>query len=359
MAKIALITDTHFGFKNDSFQFLEYFDKFYERVFFPKLAKAEVDGICHLGDIVDRRKYINYVTLNKFHSMFLERALAYPITVLVGNHDVPYRNTNEVNALSELLRRSKGVRVVSEPTETVFGSCSVLLMPWINSGNYGSCMSAIKETKSQVLFGHLEIKGFEMQRGQPSHDGFDMKVFDKFDVVCSGHFHRKSASGNISYLGAPYELTWADHDDARGFHFFDTETREIEFVKNPYSIYKKLWYNDSNKKLSEVMDIDTDSLRETHVKIIVTEKINPYWFEKYVDLVNGSGAYSVQVVDDHKNADSDIDDEEVERAEDTMTVISGYVNGLGLDGSSKSSLEKLMRDLYEKASKMEETSDSI
>lgn len=354
MAKIALVTDTHFGFKNDSREFLDYFAKFYDGVFFPTLRERGVTQVAHLGDIVDRRKYIGYVTLRRFHEMFLDRMRELDVWYLVGNHDVPYRNTNEVNALSELLRaREDHGRIVSEPMTVDFDGCEVMLMPWINSGNYASCMSAMRDTRAQVLFGHLEIKGFEMYRGQPSHEGFDRSVFDKFDVVCSGHFHRKSTDRNINYLGAPYELTWADYEDVKGFHIFDTATRELEFVRNPYSIYKKVWYDDDGKSMDEATRVDASAVSGSHVKIITVCKSNPYWFEKFVDAVNSAGPLSAQIVEDHKNMDSDFDDEDVERAEDTMSVIDGYVRNLPVSASVKTELDSLMRKLYNEASNME------
>lgn len=356
MGKIAIVTDTHFGFKNDSAQFLDHFAKFYDNVFFPTLRENGVKTIMHLGDIVDRRKYMSYTTLRRFHEMFLDKTDEFEVTVLVGNHDVPYRNTNEINALSEIFRQPRsGLRIVSEPVEEKIGSSSVLLMPWINSSNYNECMRAMRDSRAQVLFGHLEIKGFEMYRGQPSHEGFDRSVFDKFDIVCSGHFHRKSTDRNINYLGAPYELTWADYDDPRGFHFFDTEARELTFVRNPYSIYKKVWYTDKDRELSQVLDFDFASLSETNVKVIVTDKTNPYWFEKYIEQVNQSGAYSVQVVDDHKNLDSELSEDEVLDAEDTFSVITKYVQGLETDEDSKAELQAILRNLYIAAQNMEPT----
>ena len=34
--KIALVTDQHFGVRNDNTKFLDYFEKFYSNIFFPK-----------------------------------------------------------------------------------------------------------------------------------------------------------------------------------------------------------------------------------------------------------------------------------------------------------------------------------
>jgi predicted phosphodiesterase len=55
--KAALITDTHWGVRGDSKQFIDYFDRFYTDVFFPYILSNDVDTIFHLGDIVDRRKF--------------------------------------------------------------------------------------------------------------------------------------------------------------------------------------------------------------------------------------------------------------------------------------------------------------
>jgi hypothetical protein len=42
---------------------------------------------------------------------------------------------------------------------------------------------------------------------------------------------------NISYLGTPYEITFADVNEKKGFHVFDTETRVMEFVPNENKLF--------------------------------------------------------------------------------------------------------------------------
>ena len=60
--KIALLNDTHFGARNDSPAFLDYFMRFYNEIFFPYLKDNNIKTLIHLGDVVDRRKFINFKT---------------------------------------------------------------------------------------------------------------------------------------------------------------------------------------------------------------------------------------------------------------------------------------------------------
>ena len=105
--KIALITDQHFGSRGDNISINKYMVKFHEEVFFPYLEENNIDTIIHLGDIVDRRKFINFHTLNTLRTKFLNVLEQKSITmhILVGNHDTFYKNTNEINSQNELLNQ--------------------------------------------------------------------------------------------------------------------------------------------------------------------------------------------------------------------------------------------------------------
>lgn len=351
--KIAILGDLHFGARNDSQEFYTYFDKFFNEVYFPEITKRNIQHVIQLGDIVDRRKFINYLTLNKLRS-FVDKHIDLGINlhVLIGNHDVPYKNTNEINSMEELFSNHKFVHSYSEPKEIDIDGCNLLMMPWINSSNFSTCMDIIKNTKSQILFGHLEIKGFEMYRGMPSHEGFEAAMFDKFDTVFSGHFHRKSESGNIHYLGTPYEITWSDYNDPRGFHIWDTETRELEFIRNPNKMFRKLWYDDTDKTLDEILNNNFDSLRASYIKVVVQAKTNPYWFDLFINRIYEVAPLDVTVIDDHHNMDNISADDLANEAEDTLTILSKYIENLET-GVNKNELDKLMRNLYNEALSME------
>jgi len=343
--KIALINDTHAGARGDSLLFNEFFFKFWENVFFPYLKEHDIQHICHLGDFVDRRKFINYTILNSWRKRFFDKMIEQNITmdVIVGNHDVTYKNTNEINALHELFDSYNNVNVYIDPVEKEYDGVNVSLIPWINSSNYQSSLEFLKTTKSQIIFGHFEISGFEMDRGNICHEGMSPETFNRFDIVLSGHFHHKSSKGNITYLGNQYEMTWADCGDQRGFHVFDTETRELQFIPNPYKMFHKMYYDDKTQDFELWKSHDYEQYKDSYVKIVVMNKENPYMFETILDNLYKIGIADVSIVEDFTETKDDAAD--VDQAEDTITIINKYIDGLTINVQSDK-LKTLIKEIY-------------
>ena len=351
--KIALVTDTHFGARNDNTAFADYFGKFYTDIFFPYLKENNIDTIIHLGDIVDRRKYINYQTQAHMQKDFIDPIIEnnYTMHVIIGNHDTYYKNTNEINSMQQLYGTTGYEKIKwydNNPAVLNFDGCDIMLLPWLCSNNIEPFMKEVDKTTAQVLFGHLELKGFEMYRGAINDHGFDSSLFNKFDIVCSGHFHHKSTVGNINYLGSPYEITWSDFDDPRGFHIFDTDDRTIEFVKNPYTMFNKIFYDDENQTMEYVVNQNYERLANSYVKVIIKNKTNPYWFDMFMEKLEKVNPIHIQVVEDHLNLDLESDDDIVSEAEDTMTILHKYIDNLEVN-VNKTQLETTIKDLYSEA----------
>jgi hypothetical protein len=176
-----------------------------------------------------------------------------------------------------------------------------------------------------------------------SFDGHPASMFKAFQRVFSGHFHHRSTTGNITYLGNPYEITWSDYNDPRGFHIYDTETMETEFIQNPYSMFHKIYYDDDKLDYGELSQYE-----DCYVKIIVQKKNNTYLFETLMDKLIDVGVGHISVVDNLFDIE-DIGDDigSMEDVEDTMSVIRSCVDGLEIQ--NKESLNKLMQDLYNEA----------
>jgi DNA repair exonuclease SbcCD nuclease subunit len=152
--KVALITDTHFGARSDSIPFDNFFAKFYTEVFFPHLEQAGIKTIIHLGDVFDRRKFINYNTLKKCREYFFDKArdLGIDVHMIAGNHDTFFKNTNEVNSLDLLLREYGNVITYSDAEEIKLDGKNLLLVPWICSGNYAETMEVVDKSNAQAVF---------------------------------------------------------------------------------------------------------------------------------------------------------------------------------------------------------------
>ena len=350
--KIALITDTHWGVRNDNIAFMDNSKFFLDNVFFPYLEKYGIDTVIHLGDLVDRRKYINFNTLNRLKEDFLDPLMGRKIntTLIAGNHDTYFKNTNELNALRELVYGSKyGFDIIDKYAEVVkFDNLPILLTPWICDDNRKQVLEQIQRVGASVCAGHLEIQGFEMYRGSVVSHGDDRSIFSRFDLVLSGHYHHRSTDGTIFYLGSHGEFTWSDYDDPRGFHILDTETLELTFVENPYKMFKKVWYNDADENFLN-SDIDYSQYKNTMLKIIVTNKTNPYWFDKFVENIESENPINLQIVEDHLNLNLEDDMEIVNEAESTLDIFKKYIEGYEIKNLDKKKLSNKITELYNEA----------
>lgn len=348
--KLALITDLHFGVRNDHTAFADFQEKFYDNIFFPYLKDHDIDTIVDLGDTFDRRKYINFVSLDRAKRMFFDpiEKNQYKLHTLVGNHDSFYKNTLEINSMNLLAEHYENIRIYEQPEIATFDDLDIVMLPWICASNQDEVFELCRNTSAQILFAHLELSGYQMYKGQAIHHGMDDDWLRKFDIVCTGHYHTKSVTGNINYLGCPYEMTWSDFDDTKGFHIFDTDTRELEFIENPYKMFHKIQYNDQDKIMEQIVNQDFSLYRNSFVKVIVSEKNNPYWFDMFIEKLEKNDPVHVQVVEDHLNLDLESDDDIVNEAEDTLTILSKYIDGLEAS-VDKGKLETTIKDLYSEA----------
>lgn len=344
--KICILGDTHFGMRGDSLLFHDYYKKFYETVFFPFLIENNIKVIFQLGDLFDRRKFINFNSLYMARKYFFDRCRDEKIELhtLLGNHDVSFKNTLEVNSSQLLLKEYDNITVYKDFCKVTFDD-TIDIVPWICEENEQEIMKQISESKSQICFGHFEITGFEMDRGNVCHEGIDKVSLSRYDVVLTGHFHHKSTKDNITYVGTPGEMTWSDYQDERGFHIFDTFARELTFIRNPYTMFNKILYDDESQDFDFYKNFDYQKFKNTYVKIVVVKKTNAFLFDSVIENLIKSGAADVSIVEEFSDISITEDEELINQAEDTMTILSKYIDGLQTNVDSEK-LKTLLRELY-------------
>ena len=340
--KIAILGDTHFGVRGDSIKFHDYYRKFYENEFFPYLEKNNISYIFQLGDLFDRRKYINFNTLalakDYFFNPIASRGLHF--YTLLGNHDIFWKESLEVNSTG-LVLGEYNINLINEPTKIEIENTSIDMIPWICKENQQEVFEYIDQSKSDLCFGHFEIAGFPMYKGMVGHHGLSHEMFSKYERVLSGHYHTRSKQENIEYVGTPYEMTWQDYNDPRGFSVFDTETRELEFIRNPYTIHEKITYDDKNH---DPIDLSTIDIKDKYVKLAVVNKTDLYKFDQFVNEMYTKDAYEIKIIEDF----SEFNDGEIStdiNIEDTMSILSNYVDSVETE-ENKEEIKSVLKELY-------------
>ena len=340
--KVALITDTHFGVRKGSQIFHDYFERFYVDTFYPTLEQRGIRTVLHLGDCFDVRKGIDYWSLDWAKRVFfgpLER-MGIDLGMVVGNHDIFYKNSLKLNAINLNLGEYSNISIFGRPETTLVEGTEIFMVPWISEDNSDRFVEELKSSDARFCMGHLELTGFYANQNYQCEHGTDPNVFSKFDKVFSGHFHKRSTSNNITYLGNSYQLYWNDVDEVRGFHIFDLDTGELEFIPNPHSMFQKIYYDESQTKL-----FNPNKYKDSFIKIIVEGKSTPAKLGVFVDKLYKVGVHDIKVIEQF-NLGVD-DDVEVE-GEDTLTTLTNYVMAMD-DTTNKDAIIEIFKTLYVEA----------
>ena len=262
---------------------------------FPYLSEQGIKNIIHLGDYYENRRQINVKALNSNREVFLDRLRADKITmdIICGNHDTYFKNTNELNSLKELMGHYiNEVNIIMEPTVLEYDGLNFGFVPWICSENEERCHDFLNNCSADVIGGHFELNGFDMLRGVPCTHGMSAENLHRFELVLSGHYHVKSNQDNIHYLGSQMEFFWNDAHDDKFFHILDTETRELTPVKNPLTMFQRVYYDDTKEDYSE---FDTSRFDNQFVKIVVMNKSDSFTFDRFVDRVMQREVYDLKL----------------------------------------------------------------
>ena len=285
--------------------------------------------------------------------MFFDPAREFKIHMLVGNHDAYFKNSNHINSVSLTCNEYDNITVYQDTPEVIeIEGHHIFLVPWIASNNRATALNMIGKAKADIVMGHLEINGSEMVPGLYCDHGLDRNLFKRYERVFSGHYHTQQDDGHIRYLGAPYEITWNDYNTAKGFHIYDTATREFEFYQNPHRMFKKIFYDDSQ---TDVLNMDLTEYANTYVKIFVVNKTDFYTFDKFVDRCYQEGDfYELKIVEDFSDLDpNSIADEALEEVEDTLTLLEKYVDEIDSVSLDKKKLNRLLKMLYIESQEIE------
>lgn len=322
----------------------------------PFIREHNIKHVIHAGDLVDRRKYINVNTAHRLrHDFLIPLNELCEIHIIAGNHDEYYKDTYRVNSLEEFVAgRYKNIKTYSSPTTITIDGFDFFLLPWITKEAEKECYDAVENSKASVCIAHLELDGFEMQKGLLSDHGWNHKIFKEFDQVFTGHYHHRSTVDNIHYIGALCEHIWSDFNDPRGFVVFDTETRTVDFHRNPFRIFHMVAYDDMKNPniIEKINATDYSKFKDCYVKIVCVNKNNPYAFDILLDKLYKEQPADISIVEDVNSFTDNNVDELVDEAQDTMTILRSYIGGLTLPVDTER-MNHYMNEIYVEALSLE------
>lgn len=310
--KLAIIGDIHFNIKSGSKVFQKNIKKFCDNVLFPTLLDRDIKVVLQSGDIFDSRTSTNseglYNAKQCFFSPLDENDIH--LHLILGNHDLYYKESLSINTPELVLSEYHKITIHKNPTTVKFGDINIDFLSWICDENREETLNYIAKSKSDYCFAHLELAGFKMSKSYIAEHGMDSTLFKNYKQVWSGHYHSKSQSGNILYVGNPSQDTWESVDEIKGFHIFDTETKEMEFIENPYNLYERVVYDDSKKSKNKSIDF-----KDKYVRVVVEHASDVDKFEKYIQDIWSQSPYDVKVIENklaNVELDSNITMEELE-----------------------------------------------
>jgi hypothetical protein len=278
------------------------------------------------------------------------RELGITFHTLLGNHDIFFKNTHAVSSSMLLLQESyDNIIVYSEPTTIEIAGTEIAIIPWLTKENEETTTAFMQTgTSAKIAFGHFELSGFEMDRGNRMSHGISSSKLSKFHTVYSGHYHHKNDNGHVFYLGTPYQITWIDHGSQKGFHVWDSVSLDIEHIPNDDNIFIELVYDDS---VYQWDNFDFASLKDKFVKLSVINKTELYKYDIVMSRIYGACPADVKIIETVFEIDSE-NDEKID-VEATSVTLEKYIDGFDTH-LDKPMLKSIMRLLYTEALHIED-----
>ena len=346
MSKILLIGDSHLslGYPNSVDKWFKIHQEYFQDFLLPLIKKelTSDDIIVHLGDLFDNRSVVPINILNFAQNVLEEMSKICPVHVIVGNHDLYTKSTNDVNTV-KLYKYIPNIYVYEEPTEIEFNGKSILMMPWVEKRK-DQIQILKKYSGKDYLFCHSDLNGAKMHLTSVAHknnDKIDVKEFSGYKKVRTGHIHIRQSIDNVTFVGSIFEMDRNDRDNQKGIFIIDTITDSEYFVENNISPrYKKVYVRNEE----DILSLDNVSTKD-FIDLIISNSllINNRKLRRKLEIMLETGNFaSVEYLDDiliekridEKTIVDEVTQEELERGVvpsiqlEYTEVIREYINGI-------------------------------
>jgi calcineurin-like phosphoesterase family protein len=326
--RVFMITDTHFGIYTNN---LDKWQNMMESTFYnfviPYLREnvREGDILIHLGDLFDNRTSIPIITLNKVEKILKEISNILPIHIMVGNHDLFNKGSNDVNSVRLFSYISDNIFVYEKTSTLQIFDKKLILMPWVEKRL--DMISEISSNPGDYLFCHSDLNGCVMHLNSVAHrnpDKIDVEEFKHYNRVFSGHVHIRQVNTNFEFIGALYQMDRNDMGDQKGITILDLITGKTEFIPNTYSpVFKKFTIKDE----SDIENLDSLKNTKDYIDLTISNNLlvsNRKLRRKLETLLEVGNFASVEYLDDIVKTEKEKKDAEITEEELNISVKLDY-----------------------------------
>jgi len=306
-----------------------------------ELKRHNIKDIFILGDVYHYRDEVAVNTISIVNHI-LTIWKDFNIVMIVGNHDAYYKDKPDINSLS-ILDGKNNITVIEKPTTSIIHGKKLTFLPW------GSNVNAF--TKTDILFGHLEIESFKMNSFKLCDKGTKTSdLLSKAKLIFTGHFHlrdeRQYDNGTIVYVGNPYEMDFGDTGSSKGYYILDITKQTYAFYENNISPkHKKI-------TLTELQRIDNkhyaEYITKNIIKLIVDQKTSPDQIDATIKKLSTYNPFSLTVDYSFYDDTINIDEQNYDASGvDLQKTIEEFVGVL--DISNKQDVISYCTELYKRA----------
>lgn len=304
--KHILISDLHFDVSNGSEEVFNQQIKLFNEQIFPYMRENNINSIIQTGDITDNRTKISLNIQHRLKEELFDVLEEYNYTMftILGNHDIFYKTNLSIYSMEIFEKAYKdNLKVIRTPTILN----KLLLVPWLcTKEDEENMFNTVNSFNPKGVIGHFEISNFYVSKTYKAEHGINSSCFKDIKVF-SGHYHLKQEEGNIFYIGTPYQTSWTDYSEQKGFYILDDKTLEIEFIENNSSAkHLKVYLNSEEKTclitdgitedIFKVSKLDYNIFTNTKVKIYI-DKDNAFNKKVIESILENVLSYRIEVLE--------------------------------------------------------------
>ena len=347
-SKIFLLSDIHFGIRQNSVDWLKIHKDYFENFFIPNIKSKYQKGdiLFILGDIFDNRNNVNVLIQNYVIKIFKKLQSILPVYILVGNHDIYFKHTNDINSIKILEPYVE--KIFTKVNIFNFEGHSILIMPWVEELEDEKKLFETYNNKCDYVFAHTEFKGLKHNKYSTIENGIDITNDLNYERYFSGHIHTRQQTDKIVYTGNPFHMSRNDVNTKKGIYIFTPEDNKYEFIVNDHS---PKYIRKSVTQIAEMtVEEFENTIRNNFVDIIIPMEMSSHLtYNNFHHFKNIAKLINLEIQDTYnlKIVDTEIDNEDINNF-NIDTLLSDYINTQNFSTDKKTKILNKIKELKER-----------